>query len=72
MQHVTIKSGSYRNQPVLNETFPLVKPYQEGNKGGFITVDQGADPHRTGPDCHAVAFGSADADQRGPVRASGV
>ena len=39
MQHVTIKSGSYRNQPVLNETFPLVKPYQEGNKGGFITVD---------------------------------
>jgi hypothetical protein len=39
MQHVTIKSGSYRNQPVLNETFPLVKPYQLGNKGGFITVD---------------------------------
>lgn len=39
MQHVTIKNGSYRNQLILNETFPLVKPYQEGAKGGYITVD---------------------------------
>jgi len=39
MQHVTIKNGSYRNQSILNETFPLVKPYQLGTKGGYITVD---------------------------------
>jgi len=39
MQYVTIKNGSYRNSPIINTTFPLVKPYQEGTKGGFITVD---------------------------------
>lgn len=39
MQYITIKRGSYRNMPVENMTFPLVKPYQEGAKGGYVTVD---------------------------------
>lgn len=39
MQFVTIKTGSYRNAPVIDCTFPLVKDYQEGAKGGFVTVD---------------------------------
>jgi hypothetical protein len=39
MQFVTIKNGSYRNAPVVNTVFPLVKGYQEGAKGGFVTVD---------------------------------
>lgn len=39
MQFVTIKTGSYRNAPVVNTVFPLVKDYQEGAKGGFVTVD---------------------------------
>ena len=36
---VRIKSGSYRNQAIADEVFPLVKHYQLGSKGGFITVD---------------------------------
>jgi hypothetical protein len=39
MQYVTIKNGSYRNVPVVDTVFPLVKPYQTGAKGGFVTVD---------------------------------
>lgn len=39
MQYVTIKNGSYRNAPVTNTVFPLVKGYQQGAKGGFVTVD---------------------------------
>lgn len=39
MQHVTIKNGSYRNREITGRTFPLVKGYQEGAKGGYITVD---------------------------------
>jgi hypothetical protein len=39
MQFITIKNGSYRNAPVTNTVFPLVKGYQEGAKGGFVTVD---------------------------------
>ncbi len=39
MQYVTIKNGSYRNAPVVDTVFPLVKPYQTGAKGGFVTVD---------------------------------
>jgi len=35
---VRILSGSYRNKPVVNETFTLVKGFQTGSKGGFITV----------------------------------
>ena len=36
---VKIKNGSYRNQAITDEVFPLVKQYQLGSKGGFITVD---------------------------------
>ena len=36
---VKIKNGTYRNQAINNEVFPLVKQYQLGSKGGFITVD---------------------------------
>ena len=36
---VKIKRGSYRNTDIVNEVFPLVKQFQIGAKGGFITVD---------------------------------
>lgn len=36
---VKIKNGTYRNQTINNEVFPLVKQYQLGSKGGFVTVD---------------------------------
>ena len=36
---VKIKNGSYRNTKIENEVFPLVKQFQMGAKGGFITVD---------------------------------
>lgn len=39
MQFITIKNGTYRNTPVINTVFPLVKDYQVGAKGGFVTVD---------------------------------
>jgi hypothetical protein len=39
MQFVSIKNGSYRNAPVTNTVFPLVKGYTVGAKGGFVTVD---------------------------------
>jgi hypothetical protein len=35
---VRIVSGTYRKQPVVNQTFTLVKGYQVGAKGGFVTV----------------------------------
>jgi hypothetical protein len=35
---VRILSGTYRNKPVTNQTFKLVKGYQTGAKGGYITV----------------------------------
>ena len=35
---VIIKNGTYRNQPVNNVTFNLVKGYQTGAKGGYVTV----------------------------------
>ena len=35
---VRIASGSYRNETVKNEVFTLVKGYQLGAKGGFVTV----------------------------------
>ena len=37
--YVKIKQGSYRNKEVINKTFPLIKQYQLGSNGGFITVD---------------------------------
>lgn len=42
MDLVKIKNGSYRNVEVKDEVFPLVKHYQHGAKGGFITVDGSA------------------------------
>lgn len=38
MSTVTITRGSYRNMPVRNRTFRLLKDFQVGAKGGFVTV----------------------------------
>jgi hypothetical protein len=38
MTTVTIKNGSYRNKPVSNVSFALVKGFQTGAKGNFVTV----------------------------------
>ncbi len=38
MTTVTIKNGSYRNKPVTNVSFALVKGFQTGAKGNFVTV----------------------------------
>ena len=38
MSTVRILSGSYRNETVKGEVFTLVKGYQLGAKGGFVTV----------------------------------
>ena len=35
---IRISKGEYRNMPVINKTFTLVKGYQTGAKGGFVTV----------------------------------
>ena len=39
MSQILIKNGSYRNKPVVNQVFTLVKQFQMGAKGGFVTVD---------------------------------
>lgn len=39
VQLVKIKTGTYRNQEINETVFPLVKRFQTGAKGGFITVD---------------------------------
>ena len=39
MTQVLIKRGTYRNRPINNVVLPLVKDYQVGAKGGYITVD---------------------------------
>lgn len=36
---VRVLEGSYRNSPVINEVFTLIKPFSIGAKGGVITVD---------------------------------
>jgi hypothetical protein len=38
MSTILIKNGSYRNQPVSGMIFNLVKGYQTGAKGGYVTV----------------------------------
>ncbi|NDB82019.1 MAG: hypothetical protein EB127_04660 [Alphaproteobacteria bacterium] len=38
MSIILIKNGQYRNQPVNNVSFTLVKGYQTGAKGGYVTV----------------------------------
>ena len=39
MSSIRILRGVYRNKPVENVTFQLVKGYAEGSKGGFVTVN---------------------------------
>jgi len=36
---VRVKHGSYRGEDITNETFPLLKEYTVGKKGGFVTVN---------------------------------
>ena len=38
MSTIRILSGSYRNQPVVGEVFTLVKGFQTGKKGNYVTV----------------------------------
>lgn len=38
MSVIRIKRGTYRNTPVINTTFKLVKGYQVGVKGAYVTV----------------------------------
>lgn len=38
MSVILIKRGTYRNIPVINTTFKLVKGYQVGAKGAYVTV----------------------------------
>jgi len=38
MSAIRVINGVYRNKPVRNVTFNLVKGYSEGSKGGFVTV----------------------------------
>jgi hypothetical protein len=48
MSTVRIVSGTYRNQPIANQVFTLVKGYQMGTKGGFVTVkNEGQFPGRS-------------------------
>ena len=37
-QTITVKYGEYRNQPIINQSFELVKGFATGKRGGFITV----------------------------------
>jgi hypothetical protein len=48
MQQVLIRNGSYRNMPVTDTVFSLVKGYTEGAKSNYITVD--ATEHAGMPD----------------------
>ena len=38
MSVIRIKRGTYRNAPIINTTFKLVKGYQVGAKGAYVTV----------------------------------
>lgn len=38
MANVTIKFGEYRNKSVVNTKFTLVKGFQQGKKGNYVTV----------------------------------
>jgi len=45
-QTITVKYGEYRNQPIVNQSFELVKGYATGKRGGFVTVkNDGKFPH---------------------------
>jgi hypothetical protein len=60
MTTVLVKSGEYRNLPVINTQFTLVEGIKHGAKGAYITVmNEGQFPHQIdkvkirieGPDC---------------------
>ena len=38
MSVIRILKGEYRNKPVVNQTFTLVKGFQTGKKGSYVTV----------------------------------
>ena len=38
MSTIRILAGTYRNQPVIGQTFTLVKGFQTGKKGNYVTV----------------------------------
>lgn len=45
MSRILIKNGEYRNNPVINSQFTLVKGFQTGKKGTYVTVkNDGAFP----------------------------
>ena len=48
---VKIKKGTYRNAPIKDTVFPVVKPLSFGKKGPFITVDGSA---LMGPDATKI------------------
>jgi predicted AAA+ superfamily ATPase len=63
MTTVLVKSGEYRNLPVINTQFTLVEGIKHGAKGAYITVkNEGQFPHQIdkvkvrieGPDCIEV------------------
>ena len=39
--YIKIKNGSYRNMDVSGKTFQLIKQFQPGANGGFVTVENG-------------------------------
>ena len=41
MTQVLIKRGVYRNQPIVNAQFTLVKDFSSSAKGNFVTVENG-------------------------------
>ena len=43
MSRVVVKFGEYRNEAVMNREFTLVKGFQTGKKGGYITVKNDGD-----------------------------
>lgn len=45
MSRILIKNGEYRNNPVINSQFTLVKGFQSGKRGTYVTVkNDGAFP----------------------------
>ena len=72
---IKIKNGSYRNQSIEDQTFPLVKQFQLGSKGGFVTVDGtgmfGKDKIRvsvSSPQDYELVEAPAEKFQEDPVR----
>ena len=62
MSVIRVLSGTYRNTPVKGEIFTLVKGYQLGAKGGFVTVkNEGQFPGR--PDQVRVNINNQDCIQ---------